>query len=207
MFQRAIMQSLRVISSQNQDAEPSLHVSAEEKVRALKDEINALKTRILELELQADTDPLLKIYNRRALMREIERAQTVMSRYDILCSLIYLDLNGFKAVNDRYGHAVGDVLLVKIAETLKSNVRDCDMVARIGGDEFGVLLFKADELIAKAKASVLACRIADMKLDVETGHVTITAAWGVSACHPEDTPERILNRADRAMYLAKAERP
>ncbi len=201
------MPNLRVISSQVPEPDMQENVQVEGRVLALKDEINALKTRILELELQADTDPLLKIYNRRALMREIERAQTVMSRYDILCSLIYLDLNGFKQINDRYGHAVGDDLLTKVAGTLKAHIRDCDMVARIGGDEFGILLFKADEMIAKAKASVLACRIADMQVQIDKASVNITASWGVSACHPEDTPERILNRADRAMYIAKAERP
>jgi len=171
-----------------------------------RDEISVLKIRILELEQTADTDPLVPVYNRRALMREIGRAQTLMARYDILCSIIFFDLNGFKAINDRYGHNIGDDLLIKVGTILSASVRDCDMVARIGGDEFGVLLFKSDETIARAKAASLACRIADQHVDVLGDKISIRAAWGVSACHPEDTARQILHRADRAMYASKADK-
>ncbi len=177
--------------------------SAHEKIRRLQDEINVLKTQILQLEQKADTDPLVQIYNRRAFMREIGRAQVLMSRYDILCSVIFFDLNGFKKINDKYGHSIGDDLLVKIGETLKSNVRDCDMVARIGGDEFGVLLFKSDTRVARAKAASLACRIAEQSLDMAGDRISVSSAWGVSPCHPEDTVRQILHRADRAMYENK----
>lgn len=169
----------------------------------LLDEITVLKTRILTLEYAADTDPLVAVYNRRAFLREIERAQTVMARYDILSSLIFFDLNGFKLINDHYGHTVGDDLLVQVGDVLKSSVRDCDMVARLGGDEFGVLLFKTDEIIAKAKAATLSCAITSQVLEVGTDNISISAAWGVSACHPQDTVKQILDRADRAMYQTK----
>jgi len=166
-------------------------------------EIARLRLRVLELERAADTDPLVPIYNRRAFIREVERAQTVMSRYDILSSMIFLDLNGFKSINDRFGHGIGDELLKKVGNVLMSGVRSCDMVARLGGDEFGVLLFKTDPAIAKAKAATLSCRIAEQKVDMPTGDVGVTAAWGVAPCEAEDTPEQILSRADRAMYMAK----
>ncbi|PHR91351.1 MAG: GGDEF domain-containing protein [Robiginitomaculum sp.] len=169
----------------------------------LLDEITVLKTQILTLEHAADTDPLVPIYNRRAFVREIERAQTVMARYDILSSLIFFDLNGFKLINDQYGHIVGDELLTKIGMILKASVRDCDMVARLGGDEFGVLLFKTDETVAKAKASSLSCRISEQIVEVGTKNVTLNSAWGVSACNPQDTSKQILDRADRAMYKTK----
>jgi len=179
-------------------------VRPDAKYQRLLDEITVLKTRILDLEYAADTDPLVPVYNRRAFMREIARAQTVMSRYDILCSLIFFDLNGFKEINDRYGHGIGDELLYKVGCALKSAVRDCDMVARIGGDEFGVLLFKSDEVVARAKAASLACRIADQKIVMPTSDIILSAAWGVAACHPEDTPKQILHKADRAMYENKS---
>lgn len=179
-------------------------VTIDDDRQRLLDEITVLKTRILTLEHAADTDPLVPVYNHRAFMREIERAQTVMARYDILSSLIFFDLNQFKAINDKHGHVVGDELLTKVGMILKSSVRDCDMVARLGGDEFGVLLFKTDETVAKAKASSLACRIAEQIIEVGTDDVSLSAAWGVSACHPQDTAKQILDRADRAMYKAKA---
>lgn len=179
-------------------------VTVDDDRQRLLDEITILKTRILTLEHAADTDPLVPVYNHRAFMREIERAQTVMARYDILSSLIFFDLNRFKAINDQYGHVVGDELLTKVGMVLKASVRDCDMVARLGGDEFGVLLFKTDETVAKAKASSLSCRIAEQIVEVGTDDVNLSAAWGVSACHPQDTAKQILDRADRAMYKAKA---
>lgn len=172
-------------------------------VSDLEDQIKALKMRILELERAADTDPLLPLYNRRAFMREIDRARNVMERYDILSSILFFDLNDFKVINDRYGHAIGDDMLQSVSKVLLDGVRDCDLVARLGGDEFGVLLFKTDAAIAKAKGSVLACRIAEQGIEMPTGTVGVTAAWGVSVCEYGDTAEQILARADRAMYAAK----
>ena len=177
---------------------------AEDRAQRLLDEISVLKTRILHLEQAADTDPLVPVYNRRAFMREVKRAQTVMSRYDILSCMIFFDLNGFKAINDRFGHGIGDDLLLKIGSLLKSSVRECDMVARIGGDEFAVLLFKSNEVVAKAKAASLACRIAEQSIPHPSGPIACTTAWGISACHPEDSAKQILDRADRAMYLVKS---
>ena len=187
---------LEDVSSANDDAN---------QVQRLQDEISILKTQLLQLEQKADADPLVPIYNRRALVREIGRAQVLMSRYDILCSVIFFDLNGFKKINDKFGHSVGDDLLIKIGETLKSTVRDCDMVARIGGDEFAVLLFKTDTDEAKAKAATLACRIAEQKIDMAGELISVSSAWGVSPCYPDDTAKQILHRADRAMYQAKAD--
>jgi len=170
---------------------------------ALSGEVARLRLRILELERAADTDPLVPVYNRRAFIREIRRAQTVMDRYDILSSVIFFDLNGFKSVNDRFGHAIGDQLLTRIGQVIESGVRDCDMVARLGGDEFGVLMFRTSPDIARIKATTLTCRIAEQYVDMPTGKVSVSAAWGVAPCEPGDTPEQVLDRADRAMYMAK----
>lgn len=166
-------------------------------------ELNQMRLRLLDLEHAADTDPLVPVYNRRAFIREVEKARTVMLRYDILSSVIFFDLNGFKSINDQYGHAIGDDLLRKVGEVLLENVRSCDLVARLGGDEFGVLLFKSSILETKAKAATLACRIANQSIELPTGTVKINTAWGVSPCHAEDTAEQILARADRAMYSDK----
>ncbi len=172
----------------------------------LSDEVARLRLRVLELERAADTDPLVPVYNRRAFLREIARAQTVMERYDMLSSVLFFDLNGFKAINDRYGHGIGDLLLRQIGNVLMAGVRDCDMVARLGGDEFGVLLFKTDQKLAKMKAATLACRIAEQQVEMPTGAVKVTAAWGTSPCEPGDTVEQVLDRADRAMYMSKRAR-
>ncbi|MEM7728578.1 MAG: GGDEF domain-containing protein [Pseudomonadota bacterium] len=171
--------------------------------RELRDEVTRLRMRVLELEAAADMDALLPIYNRRAFVREVDRAQSVMSRYGFASSIIFIDLDGFKQINDRYGHGIGDQILQRVAECLLSGVRQCDMVARIGGDEFGVLLFKSDLEIAKAKAGALACRIGDLALDHPDGPIRVGASWGAAPCEPDLPPEKVLERADRAMYLDK----
>lgn len=170
---------------------------------SLSSEVARLRLRVLELERAADTDPLVPVYNRRAFMREVARAQTVMARYDMLSSIVFFDLNGFKSINDRFGHGIGDELLMKTGKVLLAGVRDCDMVARLGGDEFGVLLFKTNPRVAEAKASTLACRISEEYVEMPTSNVNVTTAWGVAPCESDDTPEQILARADRAMYMAK----
>lgn len=166
-------------------------------------EMNKLRLQLLELEQTADTDPLVPVYNRRAFIREVEKARTVMARYDLLSSVIFFDLNGFKTINDRYGHSIGDQLLRLVGDELLSNIRSCDLAARLGGDEFGVLLFKSSAIEASAKAASLACRIAEISVEMPTSKVKISTAWGVAPCEAEDTAEQILARADRAMYVAK----
>lgn len=166
-------------------------------------ELNHMRLQLLELEQAADTDPLVAVYNRRAFMREVEKARTVMGRYDILSSVIFFDLNGFKSINDQYGHSIGDQLLRQVGDVLLKNVRSCDLVARLGGDEFGVLLFKSSVEETRAKAASLACRIAGQSVDMPTGKVCVSTAWGVSPCEADETAEQILARADRAMYAAK----
>jgi diguanylate cyclase (GGDEF)-like protein len=174
-----------------------------ERNRRLTEEVTRLRLRVLELEATADLDAMLPIYNRRAFIREVERAQSVAERYDLSSSVIFMDLDGFKGINDRYGHGIGDQLLERVAECLLSGVRQCDMVARIGGDEFGVLLFKTELEIAKAKAGALACRIGNLTLDHPDGPIGVGASWGAAPCETGQPAEKILERADRAMYLDK----
>lgn len=170
---------------------------------SLQSEITRLRARILELERAADTDPLVPVYNRRAFMREVTRAQAVMERYDMVSSLIFFDLNGFKAINDAHGHTVGDNLLKAVGHVLLGGVRQCDMVARLGGDEFGVLLFKSSPEIARAKAATLSCRMREKRVSTEIGSVSTSASWGVAPCRPGCEAEEILHQADQAMYQAK----
>lgn len=201
-FGVAALQEDVVMSPQVEPVSEAMQDSKSE-TQALRAQIRRLKQYISELEEAADTDPLIPVYNRRAFMRELSRAQSVLDRYDIPCSIIFIDLDGFKAINDQYGHAIGDELLRHVGHVLKSNVRDCDMVARLGGDEFGILLFRTRKGLAEAKAATLACRIAEIQIDMPTGKVGISASWGVATCDTSQTAEQILARADRHMYMTK----
>lgn len=169
----------------------------------LREEISKMRLRILELERLADMDPFLSVYNRRAFMREIERAQSVSERFGLASSIIFFDLDGFKSVNDTHGHGLGDEVLKAFSNALTTGVRACDMVARLGGDEFGVLLFKSDAQVASAKAAALTCRIGRIQIKAPTGLIRISASWGVANCGDEETPQDILDHADRQMYINK----
>ncbi len=173
--------------------------------KTLTAEIARLRLQILELERKADTDPLVPVYNRRAFIREVSRAQAVAERYGLTSSIIFFDLNGFKSINDQYGHSVGDSLLKAVGDVLLKGVRHCDMVARLGGDEFGVLLFKSSLSVAKAKAAALACRLSQEKIETTEGMVSISTAWGVASCETDQTVEKILDTADKAMYQVKSQ--
>jgi len=175
----------------------------DETINDLRAEIKRLKTYVKELEQDADADPLIPVYNRRAFIRELSRAQAVLSRYKIMTSVIFFDLNKFKSVNDRYGHAIGDELLIKVGTTLQKNVRDCDLVARLGGDEFGVLLFKTDQLTARTRAVSLARNISQIEISLPTSAIHVSTSWGVSVVKADVSPERIVSEADADMFRNK----
>lgn len=166
-------------------------------------ELAQLRLKLIELERMADTDPLVPLYNRRAFMRELSRAQTVRARYSIPSTIIYFDLDNFKAVNDLYGHAMGDDVLRCVAQTIQVNIRDCDVAARLGGDEFAALLFKSDIDLAMTKAVEVGQaikRAAETLLDVK---LKISVSWGVAECLPNLDPDEVLSKADRHMFEYK----
>jgi GGDEF domain-containing protein len=121
-------------------------------IERLKGELLRAERKIAELEARADVDPLLDILNRRGFERELRRSLGYVGRYGVEAALIYLDLDGFKAVKDHHGHAAGDRLLKLAAGELVRHVRSSDVVARLGGDEFAVLLWNLSAEQAEAKA-------------------------------------------------------
>ena len=124
------------------------------------DELLRTEWQIAELEARADVDPLTDILNRRGFDRELKRSLAYISRYGTDAALVFLDLDGFKGVNDRHGHAAGDALLKAVARELTGRVRASDVVARLGGDEFVVLLWNVNATQALAKARDLETVIA-----------------------------------------------
>jgi len=167
-------------------------------------ELAQLRLKLIELERVADMDPLVPLYNRRAFMRELSRAQSVRSRYDISSTVIYFDLDNFKSVNDLRGHAAGDRVLLSVASVLSTKIRDCDVAARIGGDEFAVLLFKSDCDVAMTKAVEMSKAISAAYHDLPELAMELTVSWGVAECQPNLDPDEILSKADRQMYAYKA---
>jgi len=172
---------------------------ASPEVEALRAEVEALRSEVRRLETLADRDVLTPLYNRRAFMRELGRAMAFCQRYEASACLLYLDLDGFKTVNDTAGHGAGDQALLLVAELLLANTRESDAAARLGGDEFGLLLFQATAEEGRAKAEALTAMIAAIDL----GPVKLGGTFGVRAWEGHEDAEAWLAEADAAMFVRK----
>ena len=168
-------------------------------------------TRLVEqqkkLEHMAHYDALTGLPNRVLLADRIVHAMASARRNNTLLAVCYLDLDGFKPVNDRFGHAAGDQLLIDIAARLNQRVRDSDSVARLGGDEFVVLLSDVDDLSACEHAlDRLLDGLTDTYDVARGGRVDISASIGVTLYPLDDVDaDTLMRHADQAMYRAKEE--
>jgi diguanylate cyclase (GGDEF)-like protein len=175
-------------------------------IERLKADLTHAELKIAELEARADVDPLLDILNRRGFERELARSLAYVKRYGTVAALVFIDLDGFKAVNDRHGHAAGDALLKAVARQLNSRVRASDIVARLGGDEFAVLMWHVDAAQAGAKAREIEELIAAACAGEGAAQVSVGASAGIVPLDGQATPEQIVDAADKAMYVRKKER-
>lgn len=172
----------------------------------LKREVARLKAQLAEAEEMADQDPLTPVKNRRAFVREVGRAANFLRRYGGSASVVYFDLDGFKSVNDRFGHAAGDAALRTVAERLSANVRESDVVGRMGGDEFAVVLTQADRRTAEAKAEALAAVIERDPVECGEWSVPLHVSYGVREIDPDADPELVISEADAVMFVSKRSR-
>jgi diguanylate cyclase (GGDEF)-like protein len=179
---------------------------ADVRIAALTREVEALKAEVERLRLLADYDTLAPALNRRAFMRELSRTLAFCRRYRASAAVLYLDLDGFKQVNDRFGHPAGDAALVRVAELLVAHVRESDLVARLGGDEFAVLLLQVDAEAAAAKARALAEAIAAEAFSFDGESFRLGGSFGVRAFEDQAEPEAWLAEADAAMFVRKRTR-
>lgn len=180
-------------------------VLEEEVVTGTLVEITERKLLAAELERMAYQDPLTGLANRRALQQEAGRILAFADRHGVQAGLVYIDLTRFKRINDTLGHSVGDEVLVEIAGRLRRRARESDLVARIGGDEFAVLLAEVGgEEGALAAAERLAAGL-EPPIEVANTSLHVGAKLGIGLYpdHAEDFPG-LLRAADRAMYQAKA---
>jgi diguanylate cyclase (GGDEF)-like protein len=172
----------------------------------LRAELTATRTRVGELEHLADTDPLLGILNRRAFVRELNRTLSMVERYGTPASLLFADLDNLKIINDKFGHGAGDAALLHAAKVIATHIRQTDVIGRLGGDEFGVILTQSDHESAKEKGRALQALVAAE--EVEWGGRTLSAriSCGVVEIKHGFTADEALASADSAMYDAKTKR-
>jgi diguanylate cyclase (GGDEF)-like protein len=167
----------------------------------LRRENRALRRRVAALEVLATTDPLTGLANRRGLAEAWRRERALARRQAAPCSVLAIDLDHFKRINGRYGHPGGDRVLRAVAASLTASVRAEDLVARVGGDEFLVLVPHADLATAKAVAERVQAALRQMTLPPAPG-VRCTASIG-AACRPPAGADELFAAADRALYRAK----
>lgn len=184
--------------------------SAQTLIDSLRQENERLREQLIAQSLQlqsaqgmADSDVLTPTLNRRAFLRETQRAMADCRRYGEDACLIFLDMDGFKSINDAHGHAAGDAALVYVAQTLNASVREGDSVGRIGGDEFAVLLRRADLQSSRIKAMKLEAELMMGTFEHNGLHLKTGGSFGVRAYAGQASAEAWLSEADAAMFLVK----
>jgi diguanylate cyclase (GGDEF)-like protein len=175
-------------------------------IERLRSALTRSAARIEELEQSAHEDALTGLLNRRGFERAFVRTIAYLKRYGGSAALIYLDLDNFKPVNDKYGHAAGDVVLREISRLIASSVRASDIVARIGGDEIALLLLNIDAIQTELKARALEDRVANTEFVISGTELDIGLSAGVTMLSGGDKLEAAMQRADTAMYARKKER-
>jgi diguanylate cyclase (GGDEF)-like protein len=175
-----------------------------EEIGRLRGQVAQLQERVEQLDHLAHQDSLIDLPNRRGFVRGLERLIARVSRYDAHAAMLYVDVDGLKMINDSFGHRAGDQALIQVAELLSNGVRKSDFVARIGGDEFGILLESADEKSANDTAARLVEEIAACDFCHDGECLPLSVAIGVGMIGANDTPEDVMARADEQMYRRKA---
>jgi diguanylate cyclase (GGDEF)-like protein len=151
----------------------------------------------------AYTDPLTHTNNRASFNDYIAREVSLTVRHAKNLSIIFLDIDHFKAINDYHGHECGDIALTAVAKWIKESLRSSDVVFRYGGEEFVILLSETDLAGAKLLAERIRNTIELHILAYDMATIKITASLGVAALHDDDTVDTFIRRADDAMYKAK----
>jgi len=182
------------------DADPE---ALRNEIRRLEAEVAGLESRVEQLDRLACMDVLVPAANRRGLMKALEMVLARHERHGIPSAILFVDVDGLKSINDRHGHAAGDAALVHLTGLMSQNVRKTDLVARIGGDEFAILLDHSPDDIAAQTAGRLATQVAASELLYRGVALDLSIAIGLAMIERGDTPEDVLDRADRAMYSRK----
>jgi len=161
------------------------------------DELNQ-KLRVIAIH-----DQLTGLYNRHFMVDQIERQRELFARHGSMCCIVLFDIDHFKQINDRYGHAVGDDVLVAFSRRVEVLLRQGDALGRYGGEEFLLMLPMTDLNAALHLAERIRCALADSPVPLKSDEITVTASFGVAQLeHGEDADDWLI-RADQALYRAK----
>lgn len=195
--------------------------SGSEHVKKMIDRMNAanqqLNQRLLDVQRELDskaqevnflisesrTDALTSLPNRRAFNEEMGRRISEVQRYGGDVSFVILDVDHFKSFNDTYGHVVGDEVLQQVADVIRMTVRESDFPARMGGEEFGVIMTSTKLREAALGAERIRKAVEQAKLKVDDQQLSITVSLGVTELNRDEPTDQVVDRADKALYAAK----
>lgn len=163
-----------------------------------------LRARLEELEQASERDALTGLPNRPSFMRALDRVVSNANRHGTPAALLYLDVDGLEAINARHGQVAGDAALIHVGKLLQNLVRATDFAARVGGDEFGIILDHLDQESAIETAERIGRCIADNPLDLGGGSLPLRASIGIATILRGDTVEEVSRRGELTMRKAKA---
>lgn len=197
--------TLRQLISEEIGKVQESNASLQHKLTQAQQDVHKLQTQLAQITDLATIDELTGLYNRRALFSRLVEEHSRVERYKENFSLMIIDIDDFKNVNDTYGHQVGDAILKNLASFLKGNLRTSDFVSRFGGEEFIAILPSTDMTKAKRVAEKLRHMLGKKVFEDKKGEVKIkiTVSVGISQCTPGDNIDSLIKRADDALYLAK----
>ena len=188
--------SMRNVIAKKQEKDAIIIDSLTYKVKTMKVELASAKEEVM-------IDGLTQIYNRKAFDRKINDFFKKESKMKSQFTLVMIDIDYFKKVNDEYGHTVGDEILKKIARTVKDTFRLNDFVARYGGEEFSVLIDRIDSNYIMDVCERLRIAIESINFKVHSERIPTSASIGIAFSRESDTPNTLISRSDKALYLAK----
>jgi len=197
--------ALRQLISEEIGKVQESNASLQHKLTKAQQDVHKLQAELAQITDLATIDELTGLYNRRALFSRLVEEHSRVERYKENFSLMIVDIDDFKKVNDTYGHQVGDAILKNLANFLKGNLRTSDFVSRFGGEEFIAILPSTDlpkaKQVAEKRRHMLGKKVfEDKKGEVK---IKISVSVGISQCIPGDDIDSLIKRADDALYLAK----
>lgn len=182
------------------------HAELEREISALRREVAMLRLANAELERVVVRDTLTPLYNRRYFITCLNDRISRASRYETRSVVMFIDVDNMKGINDSFGHGAGDFVLMHMAQLLASAVRNTDVAARIGGDEFALILDEMEEEQAGAKMAALDRLVREAPCRFGDASLSVSASFGFTPVQPQDSDLLLIARADAAMYEIKRSR-